>query len=269
VGVFDYQLLLSATAYWNLYKGLDLSVHYDFPVAHSDELDPVTGIFGASYSDGGLNSAMANYTLDIAGGMNTLSAGLYLYDFVGVMDQYIYNYDRHTFKVKLGYFQHKDYDDYTKEVYLAKYTYNYTPMDLYFEVQAGKYWYQDTGFGLSMKHFFGDVAITANYLQTSPDGKWAYPAEETNRYVGLAITLPLDFQKSKSSGKYLQLQGPNAWRYGQRSTVAAEEGKGNPIVISSGYDPVMDFESEDYLMNRNRMSAEYIKTHAERLLDVF
>jgi len=32
---------------------------------------------------------------------------------------------------------------------------------------------------------------------------------------------------------------------------------------------VMDFESEKYLMNRNRMNAEYIKDNAERLLDTF
>ena len=267
VGAFDYQFLLGLTAYWNLYDGLDLSTRYNIAVANSDELDPIYGIFGRSYDDGGLSSAMLNYTMKLGGGFNTLNAGLYAYDYVGVMDQYLYNYDRHTFKLKLGYFEHVDYSSLTKEVYLAKYTYNYVPMDLHLEVQAGKYWYQDTGFGLSAKRYFEDVAVSVNYLQTSPEGEWSF-AESTNKYIGLAIEVPLDFRKSKSSGKYIQLQGDNSWRYEQRSTIARADGS-NTIVPFSGYDPIMDFESEKYLMNRNRMNAEYIKNHAERLLDTF
>lgn len=208
---------------------------------------------------------MLNYTLDIADGLNTLSAGLYLYDYVGVMDQFIYTHDNHTVKLKLGYFEHKDYSDFTKEVYLAKYTYNYTPMDLHLEVQAGKYWYQDTGFGLSVKRFFGDVAISVSYLQTSPE-KNIGRSESTNKYVGLAIELPLDFRKSRSNSKHIQLQGDNSWKYQQRSTVARSDGT-NTIVPFSGYDPIMDLESEKYLTNRNRMNVDYIKEHAERLLD--
>ena len=267
VGAFDYQFLLGVTAYWNLYDGLDLSTRYNIPISYSDELDPVSGVFGASYSDGGWHSAMLNYTMNIAGGLNTVSAGLYDYDYVGVMDQFIYNYDRHTVKVKLGYFEHKDYSDADREVYLAKYTYNYAPLDLYLEVQGGQYWYQDTGFGLGVKRFFEDVAVSVNYLQTSPDREWRF-SESTNKYIGLAIALPLDFRKSKSSGKYLQVQGDNSWRYEQRTTVARADGS-NTIVPFSGYDPIMDFESEKYLMNRNRMNVEYVKDNAERLLDTF
>ena len=267
VGAFDYQLLLGVTAYWNLYDGLDLSTRYDIPVSYSDELDPDTGAFKSSYSDGGLNSAMLNYTLDIADGLNTLSAGLYLYDYLGVMDQFIYNYDNHTVKLKLGYFEHKDYSDLTKEVYLAKYTYKYTPMDLHLEAQAGKYWYQDTGFGLSAKRFFEDVAVSVNYLQTSPEDSFGF-SESTNKYISLAIELPLDFRKSRTNSKYVQLQGDNSWRYQQRSTIDRADGT-NTIVPFSGYDPIMDLESEKYLTNRNRMNVDYIKEHAERLLDTF
>jgi hypothetical protein len=267
LGVFDYQLLLATAAYWNLYTGLDFSVHYDTPISHSDALDPRTGLFGRSYSDGGWRSIMLNYTLEVAGGFNTLSAGQFMYDYVGVMDQFIYNYEKHTFKVKLGYFEDKDYSSVHKEVYLAKYTYNYAPLDLYLEVQGGKYWYQDTGFGLSAKRFFSDVAISVNYLQTSPEGNFGF-SESNNKYISLAIELPLDFRKSKSNGKYLQLQGDTSWRYAQRSTIDRNDGT-NTIVPFSGYDPVMDLESEDYLMNRNRMDLGYIKKNAERLLDTF
>ncbi len=267
IGAFDYQLLLGFTAYWNLYDGLDLSTRYNAPIANSDNLDPIYGLFGRSYDDGGISSAMLHYTMNIAGGLNTVSAGLYFYDYVGVMDQFIYNHERHTLKLKAGYFEHEEYGGLSKEIYLAKYTYNYTPMDLYLEAQAGKYWYQDSGFGFSAKRYFEDVAVSVNYLQTSPEGEFGF-SESTNKYIGLAIEVPLDFRKSKSSGKYIQLQGDNSWRYEQRSTVARADGS-NTIVPFSGYDPVMDLESEKYLMNRNRMSVEYIKDNAERLLDTF
>ncbi len=267
LGVFDYQLLLATAAYWNLYTGLDFSAHYDTPISNSDELDSRTGLFGRSYNDGGWRSAMLNYTLDVSGGFNTLSAGLFMYDYVGVMDQFIYNYERHTFKAKVGYFENKDYSSEHKEVYLAKYTYNFTPLDLYLEVQGGKYWYQDTGFGVNVKRYFSDLAVSVNYLQTSPEGNFGF-SESNNQYISLAIELPLDFRKSKSSGKYLQLQGDTSWRYAQRSTISRNDGT-NTIVPFSGYDPIMDLESESYLMNRNRMDAGYIKKNAERLLDTF
>jgi len=267
VGAFDYQLLMGFTAYLNLYKGLDFSTRYDVHIANSDELDPIYGIFGLSYNDGGFNSAMLHYTMNLSGGLNTLSGGLYLYDYVGVMEQFIYNFERHTFKLKLGYFEHIDYNDLDKEIYLAKYTYNYAPLDLYLEAQVGKYWYQDTGFGLNVKRYFEDVAISVNYLQTSPDGEVRF-SESTNQYIGLAIEIPLDFRKSKSNWKHLQIQGDSNWDYEQRSTIARADGT-NIIVPFSGYDPKMDLESETYLMNRNRINVEYVQNHSERLLDSF
>ena len=267
LGAFDYQLLMGFTAYWNLYTGLDFSTRYNADIANSDNLDPVSGLLGGSYDEGGVNSAMLHYTMNMYGALNMLSAGLCEYDYVGAMDQLIYNYNRHTVKLKVGYFEHKDYSNLTKEIYLAKYTYNYTPMNLFLEVQAGKYWYQDTGFGLTVKRFFGDVAVSVNYLQTSPEIQSIY-SEDTNKYIGLAIEFPLDFRKSKTSGKYFQLQGDNSWRYAQRTTVARKDGR-NAIVPFSGYDPIVDLESEKYLMNQNRMNIDYIKSNAERLLDTF
>ncbi|MCW8821311.1 MAG: YjbH domain-containing protein, partial [Sulfurovum sp.] len=267
VGLFDYQLLLRTVGYWNLYKGLDLSVRYDIPVSYSDNLDPDTGTYRDSYSEGGLNAVMLNYTANINGGFNTLSLGSYEYDYVGAMDQFIYNYNRHTFKVKLGYFQDRENELEDKKVYLAKYTYSYEPLDLLGEIQVGKYWYQDTGVSMKIKHFFGDVAVSLEYLQTQPDG-YLGGSEATNKYAGLSIELPLDFRKNRSSGNIGQVRGVNSLSYKLRSTIARADGT-NTIVPSSGSVPVTDFESEEYLLNRNRMDLGYIKEHADRLLDVF
>jgi len=267
VGLFDYQVLLRTVGYWNLYKGLDLSVRYDTPVANSDELDEDSGIFKDYYNDGGLNALMLNYTVNINGGLNTLSVGSYEYDYVGAMDQFIYNYDRHTFKVKVGYFTDNDNEHEDKKIYLAKYTYNYEPLDLFAEIQAGKYWYQDTGFDIKFKRFFGDVAISVEYLQTQPD-EYLQQGEDTNKYVGLSIEFPLDFRKNRFSGQMGQVRGDNSLSADMRSTIGREDGS-NAIVPSSGRVPLTDFESEDYLLNRNRMNLSYIAEHIDRLLDVF
>lgn len=267
VGLFDYQLLLRTVGYWNLYKGLDISVRYDIPISYSDNLDPDTGTYRDSYTEGGLNAVMLNYTANINGGLNTLSLGSYEYDYVGAMDQFIYNYNRHTFKVKLGYFKDRENELEDKKVYLAKYTYSYEPLDLLGEIQVGKYWYQDTGFSMKIKRFFGDVAVSLEYLQTQPDG-YVGGAEATNKYAGLSIELPLDFRKNRSSGNIGQVRGVNSLSYKLRSTIARADGT-NTIVPSSGLVPVTDFESEEYLLNRNRMNLGYIKEHADRLLDAF
>ena len=268
VAAFDYQLLLGTKVYVNLYDGLDFTFRYDAPIANSDNLDPNYGVFGAYYSDGGFYSTMLNYSNRIENGLNTLSAGSYEFDYVGVMDQFIYHIDEHTLKLKLGYFQNYDNSDDTRAVYLAKYTYHYTPMDIFAEVQAGKYWYQDVGFSVAAKRYFGDVAVELKYLQTTDDEDSFFQSEGTNKYVGIAIELPLDLKKSRLSGKYAQINGDTNWRFRLRSTVGRADGS-NRIVPDSGYDPVMEMESESYFYNRNRLSLDYVKENTERLLENF
>jgi hypothetical protein len=267
VGAFDYQLLLGVRGYLNLYKGVDLTVRGDIRIANSDNLDPVYGIYGGSYSDGGLYSAMLNYSVRIGEGINTLSMGSYDFDYVGAFDQYMYHSGNHSFKVKLGYFQDYDDSDNTKEVYLAKYAYHFTPLDIFAEVEGGKYWYQDTGFSVAFKRYFRDVAVELKYLQTTDDGDF-FQSEDTNKYVGISIELPLDFRKSKLSGKYAQLNGDTSWKYGLRTTVGRKDGT-NAIVPNSGCNPVLEMESEKYFYNRNRLSVGYVKENVERLLEVF
>ena len=268
VAAFDYQLLLGTKLYVNLYDGLDFTFRYDIPVSNSENFDPEYGVFGTYYSDGGVYSTMLNYSNRIKSGINTLSAGSYEFDYVGVMDQFIYHIDEHTFKVKLGYFRHYDDSDDTRAVYLAKYTYQYTPMDIFVEVQAGKYWYQDVGFSVAAKRYFGDVAVELKYLQTSDTDYRFFQSEGTNKYFGIAIELPLDFKKSHMIGKYAQINGDTNWRFRLRTTVGRSDGS-NQIVPDSGYDPVLEIESENYFYNRNRLSLDYVKENTERLLENF
>ncbi len=274
LAAFDYQILFGIKGYLNLYKGLDLTARYDIPLLNSDNMDPLTGLFGYANYDGGLSSAMLNYTFNYAGAIDTISAGIYNdtdnqnLNFYGAMDQLLFNFGSNTFKFKVGYFQSKDDSAYTREVYLAKYSYNYSPMDLYLEVEGGKYWYQDTGFSVDVKRYFNDVAVSLYYLQTKPEYE-ILGSESTNKYVGLQIELPFSFKKSKLNHRYLQVKGDSAWRYQQQSSILRNDNTNTIAHFKSGYDPMMSIESEDYFTNRNRLSLDYLKEHSEKLLDTF
>lgn len=271
VGLLDYQLLLGSTARINLFKGIDFTARYDFHIDHSDEFDPdKLGVFSYLYNKGGLSSIMLHYTQNLNGFINTISSGLYKYEYIGVVDQLSYVYENNLFGLKLGYFKH--FGDYehpdtqeNKKFFLAKYTYSYQPLDLQLSFQAGQYWKQDRGFDIELKKFFGDIAISIKYLQTSPKNKKSFFwAESSNKYVGLYLEMPLDFRKSKTNGRYFQLQGNNAWSHGLRTTVARKDGT-NKITPGNGEEPIFDLEHKKDFFNRNRVGANYLKEN----LDLF
>jgi len=271
VGLIDYQLLLGATAKINLSAGLDLTARYDFHIDHSNEFDSSKmGVFAYLYNKGGLNSAMLHYTDNFKGFVNTFSSGVYKYEYVGVADQLTYVYDNHIFSFKAGYFKHfGDYEhidrEETKKFALGKYTYLYQPLDLQLSIQAGRYWKEDDGFDIELKKFFGDVAVSIKYLQTSPkDNGGLSWAESSNKYIGLYVEMPLDFKKSKTNWKYLQVEGDNAWKHGLRSTVARADGT-NTITPGSGEEPMFNIEHRKDFFNRDRVGAGYLKNH----LDMF
>ena len=270
VGVLDYQLLLATTARVHLAKGLDLTAEYDFHIDHSEEFDKdYYGVFSYLYNKGGLNSVMLNYSLKYGNLLNTISAGLYKYEYYGVANQLTYINDNHTFGLKLGYFKHKgaykhpDNQD-EKKLFLAKYTYSYRPLDLQLSVQGGKYWKQDTGFDVELKKFFGDVAVSIKYTQTKPDTHLVDWSESSNKYVGLYIEMPLDLPKSKTSWDKVQIEGNNAFKHGVRTTIKRADGT-NRVTPGYGEEPIFNIDHYKFFTNRNRVGAKYVESN----LDLF
>ncbi|WP_345972446.1 YjbH domain-containing protein [Sulfurimonas diazotrophicus] len=268
-GVFDYQLLLRLTGTTTLFKGLDFGIQYDEPVANSEELDP-GGMFWRYYDNGGIYKTELSYSFNLFGVLNSLSAGQYVYDYAGAMDQLMYTVGRHTLQLKGGYFLNMTdgFEDDKKTLFIAGYSYHYVPWDFFLKVQGGRYWYQDIGFDVTLKRFFGDTAVSLGYLQSRPQSVPLHQAEEVNHYVALAVEIPLALRKSPVDSRYLQLKGVNSWQYGLRTTVARSDGK-NWIVPGSGSVLGSIFEGEPYFRNRNRLSAEYLKYHLERMLNAY
>ena len=270
VGVLDYQFLLATSARVHLLKGLDFTTQYDFHIDHSDDFEVDTfGAYRYLYNKGGLNSLMLNYSTNYKNFINTLSVGLYKYDYYGVADQLTYINGNHTFGFKLGYFKydgnydHPDYQD-EKKLFLAKYTYSYRPLDLQLSIQGGKYWKQDTGFDVELKKFFGEVAVSLKYTQTKPDTYLFDWSESTNKYVGLYLEIPLDFRKSKTSWDKVQLEGARSFKHGIRTTFKRADGS-NRITPGYGEEPIFNIDHYNFFTNRNRSGAEYVKNS----LDLF
>ncbi|NPA28256.1 MAG: hypothetical protein GXN91_04370, partial [Epsilonproteobacteria bacterium] len=145
-----------------------------------------------------------------------------------------------------------------------KYTYNYYPLDLQLSFQAGKYWKQDVGFDIEAKKFFGDIAVSLKFLYSKPDDNDnIYWSEDSNKYIGLYIEIPLDFSKSKTNWKRVQLEGDKAFKYGLRSTIDRDDGT-NRVTPGLGEEPMFDIEHYKHLTNRNRTGYDYLKYHIEK-----
>lgn len=274
-GVFDYMLWLRGNLYFNLYKGIDVSLVGDVAIAHTDAFDPESGVWRFYYNDSHMQSIMLHNSDNIFGAINTLSVGSLEENYVGAMDQLIYVYGNHTFKLKGGYFeQFKGGNPELaywfgeakyRTLYLAKYTYMIEGLDLLGEVRGGQYWHQDLGFDVALKRYFGDVAFSLFYQQSNGTNKLY--SEEVDRYAGASVEIPLTLPKTPVY-RYGQVKGSSAFSYGLRTTVLRDTGA-NRIITTGTIDPKTAFESETYFLNRNRLQIGYIRSHLFRLINAY
>ena len=223
-----------------------------------------------------MESVMLHTNNNVIGGINTLSLGTFEENYAGVMDQYIYNTGKHTFKLKAGYFEEfKDGNAYkdrvlgkykTRELYLAKYSYLLEDYDILGEINFGQYWNKDRGFDIKAKRFFGDVAVYLSYELTTPYYNTMF-TESRNHFAGIGIEIPLTLRHTPSF-KYGQIKGTNAFNHQIKSTIARSDGT-NSVIPNGTYDPEVAIESENYFYNRNRLQLSYIRKHAFRLKESY
>lgn len=290
-GVFNYMLWLRTKLHVNLYKGLDLTAVGDIHVHDSSiENEKKYGNFVDLYKRGTkdgkengsyLSSAMIHFNNNIFDGINTFSGGVFEEKFAGVVNQYIFNYQNSTFKLKAGYFK-QFIDDtpeqerwlgsiYDRYLMLAKYSYLLEDYDTFVELRGGQYWNQDLGFDIKLKRFFGDIAVYLRGAYSKPftfdDGSTGTYSENTNKFVGLGIEIPLTLRHTPLY-KYGQVRGTNSFAYSVNTTIKREDGS-NTLVLGSNEDPEVDIESEKYFYNRNRLQLSYFRKHAFRFIEAY
>ena len=258
VGVFDYLLSLRANLYATIYDGLIISATGEVPLAHSENFDEGKVYYNMFEDrlDSRLVNAMAHQTLHYESLLNTLSAGLYKTDYLGVMNQTDFSFAEHALRVRLGLFENtKDETEEQREVYLGTYRYFYAPYDFFIEATYGKYWHQDTGFTLELKRYFGDVSVAFIYQDVE------------DKFAGARVSIPLTFRKIYKAN-YFQVKGKNDFSYGLRSTISREDGT-NTLNPNGGVTPLNDFEITSYYLNRDRLNSAYIKQHLDRMRDAY
>ena len=271
VKLFDYQLLMGLNGYYNLAKGLDVNARYDFKISHSKNFNPKTGVFADSYNKGGLHSLLVHYTFKYNNIINTTSLGLYRYEYFAAINQTSLMYKNHFLNLKFGYFKHKgkyehiDWQD-SKKIFIAKYSYYFKNINASIDIYGGQFWNQDRGFGINFNKYLGDTTLTLKYLQTKPTTYWKFfSSEQTNRYIGLYITIPLDFKKSKTNFKYVQLHGNNNFTYGLRSTIKRKDGS-NRVMPGSGDEVLVPtFEHSRYFYHNKRSNIDYLENQQYRV----
>ncbi|QSZ42382.1 hypothetical protein GJV85_09780 [Sulfurimonas aquatica] len=277
-GLFNYMLWLRAQAQVNIYKGIDLTAVADIHIHDSEIDDHQYDAFMMLYSDGSyLSSVMLNSSNNILGAINTLSVGTLEQNYVGVMDQLVYNKGNHTLKLKAGYFeQYRDGDAFkeywlgkfiSRRVLLVKYSYFVDSLDTLLEIKAGQYWNQDQGFEVRFKRYFGDTAVYLTYDQSKAYQRDSSYSEQTDRYAGIGVEIPLTLRHTPSF-KAVQLKGTNAFSYKVKTTILREDGTNN-LVPGGNYDPSMVISSEEYYLNRNRLQLSYIKSHLFKMKEAF
>jgi len=252
ISVFDYLLSARPYIHWNLYKGLDLGVLYDFPILKSKEFKS-DGVFQI-YDEGNKLESVMLHKSDIFGNLiNVFSLGFYDNQ-LGGFDNISYALDNHTFRLKLGYLDDIDADE-IRKIALATYGYYSPNYDAYIELTSGKYYNQDNGFDLQVKRYFGETLIRFFYQNG------------TDEYVGIGFELPLTPRRVANS-PYVQFKGTNNFSYQLRSVVRSNDGQ-NFVKPGGAKNPKTEFEIEDRFLNRNRLTEAYIKNHILRLRDIY
>jgi len=257
IGLFDYALSLRTHAYTTLYDGLTLSTCYDTPLTHSHNFDD-DQVYGKIYHDQ-LQSRwvnlMLNQTLHHDTLLNTFSVGKYQEHYLGFLNHtnLTTTSGEHGFNLRIGSFENQDISEDTRDIYLGSYRYYYAPLDLFGEVTYGQFWNQDQGGMLQLKRFFGDTSI-ALYLK-----------DTTQTYAGFELSLPLTWEKTPNT-QWGKLHGKKDFSYGIRTVVNDQN---NNLQPAGAIIPKNDLELETEYLNRDRLNAQYIRTHLDRLSQAY
>ena len=274
-GVFNYKLWLRNSFKVNLSQGLDFSIVGDLHINDSKIDDKKYEWFMKLYEKSShIESVMLHKTFNYLSGMNSVSFGTFEENYVGLLNQYIKTKGEHTFEIKAGYFQkYQDGDRYkeyylgkyiTRDFFIAKYSYMLSEYDLLAELEVGRYWNLDSGFGVKIKRFFGDVAVSMAYTQTKADNLFS---ETFDKYATIGFEIPLTFQHLPNN-KYLQLQGTKAFNYDLKSTIFRNDGSNN-LVSGGSYNPPVALSLKEDFYNRGRVQLSYIKSHLFRFVDAY
>jgi len=267
VGVFDYLLSIKPDLLVNAWKGAVINARWDIPVSWSDNLED-----GKLYSNYRHGARMERLMLFQAfkpfpALMVNLGGGLILPHLYGTLNEATWSPGNgsHRFRALQAYGKDSDTHQ-TTTSYLGSYRYYFSPLDLYLEGTAGRFWAQDKGFALEMKRFFGDAAVSVYYKDTKGSDHKQWKA------AGIQFSFPLTFGKDMKHYYSMQVRGSDEWSYAQETTLKNNNfnnSRGSlnylaPYPLAINPQPITALYRSYY--NRDRLSEAYIRKQLVRVM---
>jgi hypothetical protein len=264
VGVFDYLLSFKPEILSTLWKGGVFQARWDIPLVWSGNFDDGQPLRG-SRNDPRMDRAMLFQGINIAPGlMANIGAGLVLHNIYGTMNELTWSPGGGAHRLRATQAWGRDSETRrTLDVYLGSYRYLYAPLDLSIEATAGRFLWQDRGFSLELKRFFADTAVSTYYKNTKTlEGKhW--------QAAGIQFVFPLTPRKDLKIGP-LQVRGTDEWAYAQETTLAIGGQKTNDVLTQAlAINPQPTPALYHSYYNRDRLSADYVLQHLDRLREAW
>jgi hypothetical protein len=183
------------------------------------------------------------------------SAGLHLGEYYGALAEAAWSPGSglHRFKIAGGYLRPARGP--ALESYTGSYRAFIWPLDLAIELTGGQFLYEDRGFSVELRRWFGSTSLGFFYART------------TTQLAGIRLSLPLTPRKDMRPG-WLQVRGTERFRY-QHATVVGQNS--NPIESLGllAVTPEVSQSLDRVYFNADRLAAGHIKRHLPRLHDAY
>lgn len=177
------------------------------------------------------------------------------YDYQGISNETAWLSDagRHKVSFKFGSFQYQDYLG-SRSYQMLNYQYNWVEQNITLHAQAGDFWYEDSGYKLESRFWFGDSYLAVFFEDSSA------------QRAGAAISIPLSPRKDMSVTRFGQVKGNEAYRH----SIGTQVGKShNQLVFSQLYAPSTAVGLDKTFFNQGRLSSDYVYKHLPRLKEVY
>ncbi|WP_139285235.1 YjbH domain-containing protein [Terriglobus roseus] len=262
-GVFDYQLSIRPELQLPLWRGATGVARWDLPISWSGNLDDGQ-VYAAYRTPARMDRLMFFQAVTLAPGLvANLGAGKIQDTTNGTLNELSWTVGGGMNRFKAIQSWGRDSGT-NRNVFLGSYRYFLARYDLGFEGVAGRFWGQDTGFKVSMQRFFGDASASLYFkdskLQNGPE-RWLQ--------AGIQLEFPLTPRRDMKA-RPIQIRGNQDWLYAQETGIASSSIQ-NSNYIQPGLAVVPEpAQALDlYFYDRERLNADYIRSHTERIKDAW
>lgn len=257
LGVLDYSAAIRADVDVPLWQGGGVILGGQVNIANSDDYGEYKP-FKNYRKETQFDRALFYQTFELPFGIYNQTQVGYIkdfYDYKGISNEtaWISDAGRHKVSFKFGSFQYENYRG-SRSYQMINYQYNWVEQDITFHARAGDFWYEDSGYKLESRFWFGDSYLAVFYEDSSA------------QKAGAAISIPLTPRKDMSVTRFGQVKGNEAYRH----SIGTQVGKShNRLVFNQLYAPSSIVGLDKTFFNQGRLSSDYVYKHLPRLKEAY